>query len=144
MRILKSLILSLVLLPFFSAFAAATPSVTISNVSMGCYGAFRTVWSMLPDIADKLNDEAGMVLFEISGVKAPLSNPSTFQMTIDTSPQGLAEGKYKLYQKYTPGATATSNGTLDLRWDQLPDTLPTEHLDKFWVLVKKGFGACTL
>lgn len=143
MRFLKPLILCLVLCPFFSAFAIPQTATTVQNVSMECYLAFRTVWTMIPDLADKLNEEAGVVLFEVSGVKAPLNNPSTFLMTVDKSPQGLAEGKYKLYQKYTPGAQG-SNGTLDLRWDLLPDTLPTEHLDKFWIGIAKGFTACTM
>lgn len=112
---------------------------TFYNVSVGCYGAFRTAFGMLPEITDKINEQAGQELIVISNVKTPLGNPSTFSLTVEKSPTGMAEGNYKLYQKYT-----NNTGTLYLRIDQMPSTLPGDQLDKVWELVAKGFAACTL
>lgn len=142
MRLLKQFIFTLMLMPLLS-FAQGyqeegfAKDASFKNVSAGCYSAFKTAFGMLPDIADKINEDQGAEIILISNVKTPLGNPSTFSMTVDKSPSGTAEGDYKLYQKYT-------SNTLYLRIDLMPATVPVEQVDVFWAWVAKGFEACPL
>lgn len=133
MRKLQLVFLMLILSPFASF--AAQMDATYTQVSAGCYGAFRTIFSMLPEITDAMNEKAGKELVVISDVRTPLSNPSVFTMVVDKTISGDGVGTYKLYQSYV-------GTTLYLRIDLVPDTFSYESLEMIWGLADKMFEVC--
>lgn len=146
MRLLKSILLSLVFLPLFS-FANSSLDAdedlmfaadrSFPDVPLLCYAGFRAVIEMLPELTNQLNIKAGSTIVVIDNVNTPNGYNTVFEWDVLKAVNPKSVGHYTLQQVYT-APTETTKGTLYVNFT----TKVPGQIDNVWKLVDAGMAGC--